>query len=272
MFIMNLFIILLTLPLYAKINSKLLLEKSFPRDNTYCSVNGKKIELLIRGEAKFTELKDNGYGELIFYKSHKKKPKLLINDHFRSETYKLFHGNNVICSKSHAFYLDENTLTLLLLKEDRPFKDKLALQLFDKETLTPKAFIQTEFTADKAKKIENGFAFRTYKEAYKRDAGKIEIKEETYIYHQKEFPTWMNYTSKGVKISFDLTYESFPWKNYFKDPEDFKVSTGWNPIENKFTHEVIYFAINHSSQKSCLLILEKIQKLEGKEAWRCQTI
>jgi hypothetical protein len=269
---MNVFILLFTLPLFARINSKLLLDKSYPRDNTYCSVNGKKMELMIRGESKFTELKDNGYGELIFYRPIKRKPKLLINDRFQSETYKLFHGRNIICSKSHAFFLDESTLSVLFLKEDKPFKDKLALQLFDAETLRPKDFIQTNFTADKAKKIHQGFAFRTFQETYRRDAGKIDINGESYIYHQKEFPIWVHYTSKGVITSSELTFESFPWKNYFKDFHDFKKTTGWDPSNNKFNHEVIYFAINHSTQKSCILIQEKIQNLHGKEDWRCQAM
>ena len=47
----------LTLSAFAASDSKDAFDKSFPRDNTFCSYKGSRVELLIRGENKFTEPK-----------------------------------------------------------------------------------------------------------------------------------------------------------------------------------------------------------------------
>ncbi len=53
-------LLLLNLTSFASTDTKDAFDKSFPRDNTFCSYNDKRVEILIRGENKFTEPKEKG--------------------------------------------------------------------------------------------------------------------------------------------------------------------------------------------------------------------
>jgi hypothetical protein len=245
-------------------------EKSYPRDNTFCSYKGKRVEFLIRGGNKFIDQGERGFGELLFYRFPLKKPQLLKLNASRGDTYSLFKGVAPLCSKSHAYQIDSNTMAVLLLKENKPFKETLAIQLVDLKTLLPKDFLITNFETDKATKTEDGFAFRTYGENYNPDFGKIKIEGETFIYQEKAFPSWMEYSSRGFELRSELTFEKFPWKNHFKDKADFFEVTSFSPVDKKFNKRIFYIAVNHKLKKECLLFIESKQKISGQEAWRCQ--
>lgn len=247
-------------------------EKTYPRDNTFCSHKNKRVELLIRGTNKFIESKDRGYGEFIFYRQTGKKVKLLELNSFRGDTYRFFLGTSPHCSKSHGYQIDPTTMAILLLKENKPFTDKLVIQNFDMATLTPKNVIETNYPVEKAFKIKDGFVFKTVPEMFRPEMGKIKINGEDYIYQERAFPLWINYTAAGFEISLDATFSKLPWKKSFKDLEDFTVTTGWNESEKKFTKTITYEAVNHKIKKKCLLIIEAKQKLVGSEFWRCQAI
>lgn len=262
----------LTLSAFAASDSKDAFDKSFPRDNTFCSYRGSRVELLIRGESKFTEPKERGYGELIFYRHPPKRPNIMKFSLIKADTFKLFNGVSPLCSKSHGYQIDAETMAVLLLKENRPFKDKLVMQLFDLKTLKPKDFIETNYLTDRAKKTKTGFAFNTYRENHNPEMGKVLIEGSEFIFQEKDFPQWMEYSNKSFGLMADLTYERLPWKKLFKDQEDFLTVTGWNPVEKKFSKNIVYFAINHKMKKRCLLFIESKQKLAGSESWRCQTI
>lgn len=262
----------LTLSAFAASNSKDAFDKSFPRDNTFCSYKGSRVELLIRGESKFTEPKERGYGELIFYRHPPKRPIIMKFSQFKADTFKLFNGISPLCSKSHGYLIDAETMAILLLKENRPFKDKLVMQLFDIKTLKPTELIETNYLTDRAKKTKTGFAFNTYRENHNPEIGKVMIEGSEFIFQEKDFPQWMEYSQRTFSLLPDLTFERFPWKKQFKDQDDFLAVTGWNQVEKKFTKNIIYFAVNHKLKKRCLLFIESKQKLAGTESWRCHTI
>lgn len=247
-------------------------EKTYPRDNTFCSHKNQRVELLIRGSHKFTESKDNGYGEFIFYRRDNKKVKLLELNSIRGDTYRFFLGTSPHCSKSHGYQIDSSTMAILLLKENKPFTDKLVIQLFDMTTLTPKNVIETNYQAEKAFKIKDGFVFKSTPEMFNPDMGKVKINGEDFIYQERAFPLWINYTAAGFETSLDVTFAKSPWKKSFKDVDDFIAVTGWNAAEKKFTKMITYEAVNHKIKKKCLLIIEAKQKLAGSEFWRCQAI
>lgn len=247
-------------------------EKTYPRDNTFCSHKNQRVELLIRGSHKFTESKDYGYGEFIFYRRDSKKIKLLELNSIRGDTYRFFLGTSPHCSKSHGYQIDPSTMAILLLKENKPFTDKLVIQNFDMTTLTPKNVIETNYSVEKAFKIKDGFVFKSVPEMFNPDMGKVKIEGQDFIYQERAFPLWINYTAAGFEISLDVTFAKTPWKKAFKDVDDFIAVTGWNATEKKFTKAIAYEAVNHKIKKKCLLIIEAKQKLAGTEFWRCQAI
>jgi hypothetical protein len=265
-------LLMLTLSLQAATDSVDAFEKSYPRDNTFCNLKEKRLEILIRGSSKFIESKDRGYGELIFYRTKNGKPILLESGRLEGETFRLFTGVSPHCSKSHGYIIDPKTLAILLLKENRPFKDKLVMQLFDIETMSPKQYIETQHTVDKAAKTENGFSIRTFYENHDRDVGKVVIEGQSYIYHEKEFPKWMKFHSNTFETSTEITFSKLPWKKAFQGQEDFNAVSGWDPAQKKFSKEIVYLAVNYQIKKRCYLFVENKQKLTGNELWRCQTI
>lgn len=268
---MTFILLFLSLSAFASSDSTDAFDKSYARDNTFCSYKNHRMEFLIRGGSKFTEPKERGYGELLFYRTDK-KAKLLEMNGFRSDTYRFFMGTSPLCSKSHGYQLADSTMAVLLLKENRPFKDKLVIQQVDLKTFTPGAFVETNYPTDKAFKTADGFTFRTVPENHNPEVGKVSLEGQEYIFQEKEFPYWINYSLKGFVVSPEMTFTKFPFKNYFKDIRDFQMLTGWNETEKKFSNSVMYIAVNHKIKKRCLLFIGKKQKLEGNEMWRCHTI
>lgn len=246
-------------------------EKTYPRDNTFCNHKGKRVELMIRGYNKFTEPKERGFGEYFFYRG-KEKAKLMDLNELRSDSYKLFAGENTLCSKTHAYLIDSNMIAVLLLKENRPFKEKLVIQFLDANTLTPKHYLETEFVTDKADKHGDGFSIRTWAETLEKDMGKVKIGADEYIYQEREFPKWVGYSIRGFETLPKNTFENFPWKRFFTDEADFLATTGWKTTEKKFSKDLLFVAVNHKIHKRCILVADVKQKLTGQEAWRCQDI
>lgn len=253
-------------------DSQFTFDKSYPRDNTFCHFKNQRIELLIRGSNKFIEPKERGYGEYIFLrKLPVRKVSLLTLNQSRGDTFKLFLGTSPQCSKSHGYMIGRDTLAILLQKENRPFSDKLVIQFFDVKTMLPKEALETNYPTDRAIKTEDGFAFRVMAENHSPDMGRVSIQGETFIFQEKTFPEWVNYSKNGFEVASSLTYEKFPWKKAFKDQDDFLNMAGWNTSENKFSRKIVYFAVNHKLKKECLLFIEAKQKIAGTESWRCQT-
>ncbi len=265
-------LLFLSLSVFAASDSTDAFEKTYPRDNTFCSYKNQRIEILIRGSSKFIETKDRGYGEFIFLRRAGKKAKLLELNNLRGDTYRFFLGTSPHCSKSHGYQIDSSTLAVLFLKENRPFTDKLVVQFLDLNTLTPKNVIETNYSAERAFKINDGFVFKSFPQLFNPEMGKVKIEGEDYIYQEKSFPIWINYTPAGFETTLEKTFSKSPWVKLFKDVDDFIATTGWNAAEKKFTKSIVYEAVSHKVKKKCLLIIETKQKIAGTESWRCQAI
>jgi hypothetical protein len=254
---------------FATMNSADIYETSWPRDNTFCQVGNKKIEFSIRGHSKYTEPKDRGYGELLFFDMNDKH--INIPDFGgRSGYVRFFKAENGLCSKSAAYDLDGSTFALLLLKSNRPYKDKLVIQLFDSKNLKVLETFSTEYMADKTMLAPGGFTFRTNPERMEVEMGVVTIEGKKFNYQDRDFQEWMNFEKRKFSMNEKLTYQESPYKSFFKNEADFLKTTGWSAEDKKFSNRTLYLAVNHQTQRKCLLVLPAPTKLTGTEEWRCQ--
>ncbi len=251
-------------------NIKLLVEKTYPRDNTFCRFKNKLIEIEIRGDSRETEKRDAGYGQYVFQKDDAQFSLLPINkDKFGR--YRFYKGKSQTCSKSLAVELDSKTIAILFLKDNRPFKEKLVVQLYDIQMAIPKEVIETDYLSDQLEIISGGFQFRSASDRVDRKFGKVKIADHEYIFQDEDMSPIVKYSAKGFEILPDETFEKSPWRSFFKDKNDFFMFTGWKPEEKKFINFFVYTAVNHDLKRACVLFSSTSQStLTGSEFWRCK--
>lgn len=249
--------------------SKNSFDNSYPRDNTFCNYKGQRIEFQIRGIDKLTTKPDKNYGEFVFFKTKENPSKLIPLLDFNSDTFRLFPDKNNICSKSHAFPINESTFSILFLKENRPFKDKLMILFFNVTTMNASKVIETNYPVDLIKPSSDGFLIRSSGEKFDFTAGKITINGMTYIYHEKSFPVWIKFSSEKFQVMNKLTFEEFPWKNHFGNESDFYLHSGWDKKNEVFTKDRVIFAINHENKKECISIIDQGTDIKGSGSWIC---
>lgn len=269
---MSFIILLISGLLHAASDDMNMFEKTFPRDNTFCHQNGKRIEIIIRGSVKQNDPSERGYGEYFFTRLDGQEPKLLALNSERSESLKFFPGDSKVCTKTLGFSIDKETAGILLLKDNRPYKETLVIQFFDLTTLQPKNHLETNYATDKVNITKDGFVFNNLDEKIETTTGKIKIEGVDYTFQDREFPKWISYTSKGFEVLSTLTFENYPGKMFFKDEADFLSMMGWNSTKKEFMNNFIYVAVNHKLKKACLLVEAQKKKPDGSEKWRCHTM
>jgi hypothetical protein len=257
---------------FASSESSDLFDKSYPRDNSYCSLGNKRLEVMIRGSSVITEASDRGYGENVFYKLEGKKPELFEFSKNQTDTYHFFKPNKSLCSNSQGYVVGTNLMALLLLKENRPFKDKLVLQLFDLNSMRPGKFIETDLPVVKAQGNKEKFLIKVWDESHRPEIGKVTLQGEVYIYNEQVFPKWMIYKNEKFEIHPEETFKDFPIKNFFKTLDEFNLVTGWSQSNRIYLKDIFFLAVNHQAGKQCILFVDKKQIITGSEAWRCQAM
>ena len=246
-----------------------LAETTYTRDNTYCQIGYKKIQIQIRSDASHTEPKEKKYGEYIFIYPND-KPQLLPLNQDKLNSYRLFEGTNSLCTKSFGYRIDTNKIAILFLKENRPFMDKLSFQIVNTKTFEVENVIDTEYMTDKTELSTEGFTFRTFVERQALEMGVIKIKDIDHNFQDLDFPIWMKYSLNGFEVSPQDSFQNFQWKSYFKDEKDFYECSGWNAKEKKFKNSILYFAVNHELKKECILLSpDKIPVIGSESGWRC---
>lgn len=266
---MYILLLLLTSQVFAQsIDVRSLREKTFTRDNSFCRMGKERIEIQIRSDAHHTEPNEKSYGEYVFF-YNKQLPNLLPINVDKLSNYRFFPGRDTVCSKSLGYMLDKNKLAILFLKENRPFMDKLSLQIFDATSMTAGEVHDTEFKTDKTELIQGGFLFRTYADRQGLEMGSVKIQDIEYFFQDRDFPYWMKYTSSGFETDRSASFSHSPWKKYFKDEQDYLTATGWDESTKKFNNSVLYVAINHKHKKECVLLMPTRTKISGSETWRC---
>lgn len=255
------------------VDLRTLKDKTFTRDNTYCSFGKQRLQIQVRGVTSHTEPVEGKYGDYFFFYPEEGKPELLPLNASHLNKYRLFEGKakGSLCSKSFGFMLGKNKLAVLFLEENRPFMDKLTLQFFDTQTKRPLEVVETNYISDDAEGIKYGFVFKTYIEKADTGNGKIKIQGIDHAFNDMDFPYWVKYSDLKVEASGEVSFEKFPWKGHFKDIQDFYLTSGWDPKNKKFKNTFLYYAFAHSTKKECILLRDQKTNLTGEEKdWRCR--
>lgn len=248
-----------------------LTETSFTRDNTYCRLKNKRVEIQVRSQSALTEAKERNYGEFILYYPEEDKPEVLSIGEDKMHSYRLFKGQNSACSKSLGYLVGKDQLAVLFLKENSPKHDKLIIQYFDVNTTRPVKLLETDYPVDKTEMIAEGFAFRVTGDRQDLEMGKVTISSHAFTYQDRDFDVWMTHTPSGPEYSGTLSYQKSPWKNFFKNENDFLIATGWDAKEKKFSNVHLYLAVNHKLKNQCIYLAKEKTKFKDNEpGWRCR--
>lgn len=245
-----------------------IMEQTYPRDNAVCYIEGKRIEILIRGDQRIVDPDEMGMGSHVLYTLSKDFQSLPLSQP-ETETYRFLKGKDSQCIRAQGFAINNGSFAVLFLKENGPYKEKLVIQLFDSKTRLPKEYISTEFLTDKAIKFKEGFAFVNYPERIDLDMGKVQIEGETFTYQDRLFTTWMSYTQRGFEVLPTESFRALELGQFYPKEADFQTAAGWDPLIKKFTNNTIYFAVNHALKKECILFTQSRRKLTETESWRC---
>ncbi len=244
-------------------------EKTYSRDNTFCQIGQKKIEIMVKGNQSHTEKEDLLWGEHVFSRIGD-APAKKVPVTSESGLYRLFHGSPSLCTKVVGTMLD-GKFAILFQKDNRPHKNQLVIQYFDPKDFSALETLHTPFLADKAMVKNNAFLVRTHsKNRADIEMGKITIKEKKYLFQDHRFPVWVTIDKSGFSSDVLATYEDFTYKSFFRTIEEFKLNTGWLENEKSFTNTKLYVAINHEQKSKCVLLLKDKKALTGDENWICQ--
>ena len=247
-----------------------LFEKTYTRDNTFCELGKNRSQIQIRSIESKTELDQQKYGEYIFY-STELSPKLMPLNQDNLGSYRLFHGPGTICSKSLAFRLTKDLVAILFLRENSPHHDQLSIQLFNTKSFNPEKAIDTDYQVGEVISTKDGFAFGTHFDRLGLEAGKMKMGEIDYLYQDRDFHYWIQFSQAGSRLSPSLSFEHFEFKSLFKNEKDFLLAGGWDEKGNRFTKSILFVAVNHELKKECILLTETKIKPNGSEAgWRCR--
>ncbi len=252
-------------------SSQDLFEKTFARDNSFCTFKNKRLELLIRGGSKFTETKERGYGEYTFFKIEDYVEAFKFS-RAQASLFRFYRDKDSVCSKSTAYPIQGDTVAFLFGGENRPNYNQLVIQLYDFKEMKALEAIETHVSVSKTYRRPEGFIFKVMPERYEIEMGKVMFSKVEYTFQDRAFPIWMGYTAKGIKLLPDVTFKKLPWRKYFKDQAHFFKTSAWNETEKKFDRPMVYFAVSFAQKKKCILFLEKKTALNGSENWICQAM
>lgn len=262
--------ILLIFSLLSSAWSVELQEKTYKRDSTACRFQSTRLKFQLRGTNLFTEIKDKAYGEYFFFGEDETKTELLDINKDTSHTYRFFRGQNSLCSKSYGFKMSDDLVAILVLKENRPFKDKLSILLFDFKNKKKVDFIETDYPVKEAEPTKDGFIFEVIPEKEETVMGKLILKGENFRYQDQRMPTWYRFDLKNGAIpATDITFNKLRFKKAFKDINEFLEASGWSASENKFRNIIIYHAFNMGLTRNCVLFSAEKIKPTAESPWRC---
>lgn len=244
-------------------------EKTYPRDNSFCHINEKRFEIMVRGFQSLTDPKERMWGEQVFIRVGDSRPKKISVTN-ESGLYRFFPGNPSSCTKTVGTLLD-GKFVVLFQRLNSPHKHHLIIQYIDPKTMQALETLHTPYLSDKAVMTKDGIIFRTHPPARQDlEMGNVTITGKKYLYQDNVFETWVLFTKDGFSPNPAATYENFTFKSFFKSEEDFKVQSGWQESSKLFSKTKLYVATNHESKSKCILLLESKKDLTGEEGWVCQ--
>ncbi len=250
--------------------TRLLIDKTYVRDNSYCQLDHKRFEIEIRSFDKYTEVNDSEYGEYTFVMQSGKQILLPINQDNLGK-YRLFKGKTEHCTKSLAVAIGKDVLALLFLKDNRPLGDTLSVVLYNVLTHNTE-LIETNYRPLHGVSFKNKIKFQTDSETATPNFGKIILNGKSYIYQEKYIRPWMSYDGHDFEVDPYLSFEKSSIKNHFQNRLEFERHFGWNANSRKYVLERYLYAVNHELKEECLAIPFKPKKNLTQHQWKCKSM
>ncbi|WP_408095820.1 hypothetical protein ACJVC5_12320 [Peredibacter sp. HCB2-198] len=233
-------------------------DKTYTHDNTFCRVDGKRIEIEVKSLYQYTAPDEAEYGEDLFVIANGKKTPIKFNSN-NIGRYRLFKGNNNYCTKAFSIRLNESELAMFFLKDNRPFNDQLLYMVYDFKKNAVVRTSETIFLSEKAEVKNNRLHFLSKPEVIEKDSGVVSIEGKPYYFSEKAFLPWVSFNGQEFVLNMERSFEEFEGKKLFKDLNIFVQFSTLNQLKlNQFTTYKI--AVNHELKRTCISFDDNVWK------------
>lgn len=250
--------------------TRILIDKTFVHDNSYCRLNNKSVEIEIRSFDKYTEPGDSEYGEHVFALQAGKKRLLPLNKD-NVGRYKLFKGRSDYCSKSLALPVNDDVLAIFFLRDNRPLGDLLSVLFYNLKTFEIK-LIETVYSTDRATIQQGKFKFPLLHKKKESPLGKVTINEIEFIFQERSIRPWLVLNGETFQIDNVQSYEKSELQKHFQTQNDFEKNFAWDQKTKEYLLNKYYYAINHKEKVECLAVPYDKKMDLSSHKWRCQKI
>lgn len=240
--------------------SRVLLDKTYVRDNSYCRIAPKRYELEIRSFDQYTSFDEAEYGEHAFVIYNNNYKLLPLNEKMIGR-YRFLKGKDKNCTKNLSLNIGKSGLIVFFLKDSRPFLDTLSMVHYDDVTKQIDVK-ETTLPVENAWVKNNVLHIYSYETLTNPDMGKIKINGQEHIYNQKPFGAIWTFDGKTFRVDDTETFNHFPFKSIIKTKEEFKRIFKWDSGKGNFTVKSFIYAVHMQARKECL-------KAENSEEWVC---
>lgn len=235
-------------------------DKTYTHDNTFCSIDGKRIEIEVKSLYQYTAPDEAEYGEDLFVISQGKKHQLKFNSD-NIGRYRLFKGDNNYCTKAMSIRLNDSQLVVFFLRDNRPFNDQLLYAVYDFNMGAIVKTSETIFLSENAQVRNNRLVFLSKPEVIEKDSGVVKIEGKDYYFSEKAFLPWVSFNGMEFSLDMERSFEQFEGKKFFKDLKSFVEFSTLNQLKlNQFTTYKI--AVNHDLKRTCISFDENVWKCE----------
>ena len=225
-------------------------DKTYTHDNTFCSVDGKRIEIEVKSLYQYTAPDEAEYGEELFILANGQKSDLKYNQD-NIGRYRLFRGENEYCTKAQAIRLSQSELAIFMLRDNRPFNDQLLYVVYDFRKNAVVRTSETSFLSERGILKDNKFYFQSVPEVTELQSGIVIINGQKHNFIEKTFTPWIVFNGTKFTIDMQKSFEEFEWKNLFKNQKSFTEFSTINQFQ--VNHSITYkVAVNHQTKKSCI--------------------
>lgn len=246
-------------------NTRILIDKTFARENTFCRTDDNRFEIEIRSFHQYTESKNDDYGESAFIVQKNKRSLLPINS-LNLYRYRFLKGENSICNRAFSVTLANHRLGILFLRDNRPFKDKLSVLIYDQNSKKVVQVLDTEYSTDTATRLDSGFAFPHKKEELEIKMDHVDIEGTVYLYQERLLHYWIKFQDSQFEVDPELTFKHFKFRMFFQDSNHFLRESKWNAHKKEFDQGSFYIAVNHLKKKRCISFNKELFP----ESWYCK--
>lgn len=244
-------------------------QETFRRTNSFCNLENQKIEFSIKATTSNVEPQDKKWGQWIFteIKTNPKDP-IILPDNF-SFRMKFFPKKSPQCTNSFIKKIADQKFMQLLLKDNRPKKETLFIQIFDLKNKT-NLFIDTNMDIHDPEEHKDGVTFETNLHDDSFYMTKAQFEGQSFLIQSRSFIQRMLLKENSITVDEVLTFEKSPWKPAFKDLNDFLVKTGWDKEKKSFVKSWVNIAVSHKTKKRCILFSDTQVKPKTIDSnWQC---